>query len=117
MALATRGAAIVADAIVLVVTLMKTFRHTQHAAQIGVKMNISATLLRDGGDQGPACPRRCAYLGFTGSVYFLYVKYCGGMTQVHDRAFNSSLLVLNIVQLVTNLVVRPTSASYSDVDH
>lgn len=46
--LASCVALTVADIIVVVITWIKTFHQVKEAARLGVKVNISATLLRDG---------------------------------------------------------------------
>ena len=46
--ISARCAAILSDGIVVVVTWMKTFRHTRLAARVNVNYGLSALLLRDG---------------------------------------------------------------------
>ena len=43
-----RGIAIGADALVLIMTWIKTYSHVKQASQIGATMMLSKTLLRDG---------------------------------------------------------------------
>lgn len=69
-------AAIAADTIVVAVTWIRTARHIREALQLGIRVSVSATLLRDGELQ------RCVMLALpltmgddVGTVYFLYVLH------------------------------------------
>lgn len=71
-------AAIAADTIVVAVTWIRTARHIREASQLGIRVSVSATLLRDGKIQRYfMLPLRLPLTrgNDAGTVYFLYVLH------------------------------------------
>ena len=48
--LLTRGSAIAVDAVVIVLTWIKTFRHWRHMRQLHINVSVTDVLIRDGMD-------------------------------------------------------------------
>ena len=66
---------IVADAIVIAVTWLKTYRHVKRASQPGSYVTLSKSLLRDGKrthSDTEYCKRLMQLVHLQGSVYFMY---------------------------------------------
>lgn len=73
--MSTRGALVLADAIVLVVTWVKTFGHWREAQRLNLRVSISTCLLRDGNPPFRFVFHRFLTLRLPGQVHGTFCAY------------------------------------------
>lgn len=106
--LVTRSAVIAADALVLVLTWMKTFKNSREARQLGIKSPLPSLLLRDGWFFFYYYDHTMILISIDRDYIFLVslLKRCPGSFRDRIYLIDRALLAMNVAQILIQSIVR-----------